>query len=51
MEVGGSQLNLLELIIINRNGFMIFDWYQKSTFSGLFLIITLSILSRKKEVL
>jgi len=28
MEVGDSQLNFLKLIIINRNNFMIFDWYQ-----------------------
>jgi len=34
MEVGDSQLNFLELTIIIRNGFMIFDWYQKPTFSG-----------------
>jgi len=34
MEVGSSQLNFLELTIINRNGFIIFDWYKKSIFSG-----------------
>jgi len=33
MEVGGSQLNFLELSIIIRNSFMIFDWYQKLIFS------------------
>jgi len=49
MKVGGSQLNFLELTIINGNSFMIFDWYQKSTFSG-FLIISLNILSHKKGV-
>jgi len=25
MEIGGSQLNFLELTIINKNGFMIFN--------------------------
>jgi len=34
MEVGGSQLNFFELTIIIRNSFMIFEWYQKPTFSG-----------------
>jgi len=34
MEVGDSQLNFLELTIIIRNGFMIFDWYQKPIFFG-----------------
>jgi len=37
MKVGGSQLNFLELIIIIRNSFMIFDWYQKPTFFGCIL--------------
>jgi len=34
MEIGGLQLNFLELTIINKNSFMIFNWYQKSTFLG-----------------
>jgi len=34
MEVGDSQLNFLVLTVIIRNSFMIFDWYQKPTFSG-----------------
>jgi len=26
MEIGGPQLNFFELTIINKNGFMIFNW-------------------------
>jgi len=34
MEVGGRELNFLEIKIINRDGWMIFYWYHKPTFLG-----------------
>jgi len=34
MEVGGKELNFLELKIINKDGEIIFDWYHKPSFSG-----------------
>jgi len=37
MEVGGNSLNFLELSLIKSEGYLIFDWFQKPTFSGRFL--------------
>jgi hypothetical protein len=37
VEIGGESLNYLEVTIIKRDGQLIFDWYQKPTFSGRFL--------------
>jgi len=51
MEVGDSQYNFLELTIIIRNGFMIFDWHQKPTFSGRILISLNTPLHKKEELL
>jgi len=34
MEVGGNELNFLELKIIKKDDGMIFDWYHKPSFSG-----------------
>jgi len=37
MEVGGRELNFLDLTIINRRGQLMFNWYHKPTFSGRYL--------------
>jgi len=37
IEVGSNILNFLDLTIIKRDGQLIFNWYQKPTFSGHFL--------------
>jgi len=37
MEVGGNSLNFLDLSLIKSEGYLIFDWFQKPTFSGRFL--------------
>ena len=37
VEVGGDQINFLDITIIRRNGSLIYDWYQKPTFSSRFL--------------
>jgi len=37
MEVGGNSLKFLELSLIKSEGYLIFDWFQKPTFSGRFL--------------
>jgi len=37
MEVGGNTLNFLDLSLIKKDGYLIFDWFQKPTFSGRFL--------------
>jgi len=52
MEVGESQLNFLELTIIIRNSFMIFDWYQKPIFSGrIFNYFSQHPITQKREVI
>jgi len=37
MEVGGDNLNFLDLTLIKVNGRLISNWYKKPTFSGRFL--------------
>jgi len=37
MEVGGNTLNFLDVSLLKRDGYLIFDWFQKPTFSGRFL--------------
>jgi len=37
LEIGGSNLNFLDLTIIKKEGYLIFDWFQKPTFSGRYL--------------
>jgi len=37
MEIGGNELNFLDLTIIKKDGGMIFNWFRKPTFSGRFL--------------
>jgi len=34
MKTGGMKLNFLELTISDKDGWMIFNWYRKATFSG-----------------
>ncbi|KYM95054.1 hypothetical protein ALC62_14310, partial [Cyphomyrmex costatus] len=36
-EIGGDRINFLDTTIIISNNSLIFDWYQKPTFSGRFL--------------
>jgi len=37
LEVGGGNLNFLDVTIVNFNGKLEFDWFHKSTFSGRYL--------------
>jgi len=37
LEIGGNTLNFLDLSIIKKDGYLIFDWFQKPTFSGRYL--------------
>jgi len=34
IEIGGDKLNFLDVILINNNNKLEFDWYRKPTFSG-----------------
>jgi len=37
MEIGGNTLNFLDLSMIKKDDFLIFNWFHKPTFSGRFL--------------
>jgi len=37
MEIGGNNLDFLDLTLIKINGRLISNWYEKPTFSGRFL--------------
>jgi len=37
LEIGGNELNFLDITIIKKGSFLEFDWFHKPTFSGRFL--------------
>jgi len=34
MEIGGNTLNFLDLSLIKKDDYLIFNWFHKPTFSG-----------------
>jgi len=49
LETGGKRLNFLDMIIINNEGTIEFDWYKKPTFSGRLLNFFPTIPPHKKR--
>jgi len=37
MEIGGNTLNFIDLTLIKKDDYLIFNWFHKPTFSGRFL--------------
>jgi len=48
VEIGGNQLNFLDVTIIKVNNFLEFNWYHEPTFSGRYLSFSLNTLSQKR---
>jgi len=49
--MGGGMINFLDVTIIKNKDYLEFDWYHKSTFSGLYLnFLSAHPTSQKKEI-
>jgi len=50
VEIGGDRINFLDTTIIKNNNKLIFDWYHKATYSGIYILFRHPLCQKKGTI-